>query len=311
MGLQGPIGLITAGWQEREPEDDELKEALGIPSMNLQLYARWEDIQSRDSEFHALHRVRQDRVRKIQDLYRVRLAHLMASAFEIFASKGPADLLASAEDDAVQALRDLDAAHLVRIAHERAESERVVQPSRRPVIATHQREVALLVQECEAIAVAGGHVAILLNRLRLFGLDTLLATRPVIAWSAGAMTLSERVILFHDHTPQGDGHPDVLDQGLGLARDVVVLPHARHRLDLGRRDNLAILARRFAPAACLPMNERHRALWDGRQLHLGPGLAPLERSGETGADFVALPAAPITEAEALSVSDMPAPAWSG
>ncbi|MCA9539646.1 MAG: hypothetical protein KC620_12205 [Myxococcales bacterium] len=42
LGLRGPMAVITAGWQEREPEDEELCAAAGVPCKNLQLYARWE-----------------------------------------------------------------------------------------------------------------------------------------------------------------------------------------------------------------------------------------------------------------------------
>jgi hypothetical protein len=309
MGLIGPVGVITAGWQEREEEDEELREALGLPAMNLRLYSRWEDVQARDPEFHELHRARQDRLRRIQEFYRSRLEHLMASALDLFAARGPEDLVEEARTDAVEALRQLDAAHVERVHREHVESERTIEPGRRPVIAGHRREVARLLAECEGVAVAGGHVAILLNRLRLFGLDVLLRGKPVLAWSAGAMTLTERVVLFHDHTPQGDGHPDVLDVGLGIVPGAVVLPHARHRLALDRKHQVAIMARRFAPARCLPMNERHRAFWDGQTLHLGTGLAALQASGETGADYVAQPQR--DGAEPLSTSDVAAPSWAG
>jgi hypothetical protein len=46
-------------------------------------------------------------------------------------------------------------------------------------------------------------VAVLVNRLRLFGLGDLVADKTVFAWSAGAMAVSERVVLFHDDPPQG------------------------------------------------------------------------------------------------------------
>jgi len=32
---------------------------------------------------------------------------------------------------------------------------------------------------------------------------------PVIAWSAGAMALSDRFVLFHYRAPLGPGHPEV------------------------------------------------------------------------------------------------------
>ena len=87
--------------------------------------------------------------------------------------------------------------------------------------------------------------------MAFYGFDARLRGRTVVAWSAGAMTLTERVVLFHDHTAYGIGLSEVLDRGLGLLPDVVFLPHARQRLDVADARNVAILARRFAPAACV------------------------------------------------------------
>ena len=54
---------------------------------------------------------------------------------------------------------------------------------------------------------------------------------PVIAWSAGAMALTDRIGLFHHRAPQGPGHPEVRGSGLSMVRrHAVLLPHARARL---------------------------------------------------------------------------------
>jgi hypothetical protein len=42
-------------------------------------------------------------------------------------------------------------------------------------------EIHEILSKCSAVAIAGGHVAILLNRLRLFGLEQALARLPVMA----------------------------------------------------------------------------------------------------------------------------------
>ena len=66
-----------------------------------------------------------------------------------------------------------------------------------------------------------GHV------LRLFAVG-----RPpaVVAWSAGAMALTERVMLFHDRAAHGPSHAEFADVGLGWVPGAVLLPHARRRL---------------------------------------------------------------------------------
>jgi hypothetical protein len=106
-----------------------------------------------------------------------------------------------------------------------------------------------------AFAVAGGHVAVLLNRLRLFGLAELVGERPVFAWSGGAMVLGERLVLFHDDPPQGAGHAEVLEAGLGLYQGLLPLPHARRRLKLDEPLRVALFARRFADLTCVALDD--------------------------------------------------------
>jgi hypothetical protein len=114
-------------------------------------------------------------------------------------------------------------------------------------------------------------------------LASLLGDRLVVAWSAGAMVVCERVILFHDHPPQGPGNAEVLESGLGLVRDVVPLPHARHRLDLDDTEHVALFASRFAPAACIPMNEGARVDVDPSGRSAPPGTLRLQPDGALGA----------------------------
>ena len=65
------------------------------------------------------------------------------------------------------------------------------------------------------------------------------------------MALADRIVLFHDRSPQGPGHAEVYGSGLSLVRDVVLLPHARARLLLDDTPRMAVFARRFAPARCV------------------------------------------------------------
>jgi hypothetical protein len=50
LGLTGPIATVTAGWQEREPDDRELDALVGDRSVNLRLHARWQDVLTQDPE---------------------------------------------------------------------------------------------------------------------------------------------------------------------------------------------------------------------------------------------------------------------
>src|SRR5262249_56779928 len=72
-GVSGPVATVTAGWQEREEDDQELHDALGGASRNLRLYARAEEVFREDPDLHQAYRRRQERLRARQDSYRSRL----------------------------------------------------------------------------------------------------------------------------------------------------------------------------------------------------------------------------------------------
>jgi peptidase E len=122
-------------------------------------------------------------------------------------------------------------------------------------------------------------VAVLLNRLRLFGLGAVLRGRPVAAWSAGAMVLAERVVLFHDHPPQGAGNAELFEEGLALVPGVVLLPHAAARLATTDPGRIALLARRFAPATCCTLDDGDQLHWQGARLVRVHGARRLTRTG--------------------------------
>ncbi|MEO1084875.1 MAG: hypothetical protein AAFY88_11590, partial [Acidobacteriota bacterium] len=56
--VDGPVAVISAGWQEREGEIDELREHLGRPVVDLKLHARSEQVFTKDRELAAAHRAR-------------------------------------------------------------------------------------------------------------------------------------------------------------------------------------------------------------------------------------------------------------
>ena len=252
LRLEGPIATVTAGWQEREPADAALSERLSSRDVNLALYRRWLEVQDRDPEFAVAQRQLQGVLEEVQDIYLLRLDHALQAVYAI-QRRGDGDQLRLGElAEAVAAVRDLDAAHLRRVSDVRAEFNQAWQPHDRPVIAEHRAAVAGLLSDAVALVVAGGHVGVLTDALRLFDVAASLRS-PVIAWSAGAMALTERIVLFHDRAPQGPGHPEVYGSGLSVLRNVVPLPHARARLLLDDAPRMAVFARRFAPARCIPL----------------------------------------------------------
>lgn len=262
LGIAGPLVAITAGWQEREGENDELRAHVEVPVTDLQLYARTERVFARDPELQTAHRRRQARLREMQDLYRLRLDHAKDAARELLALDGDPDVLRSARRASLGALRALDREHLRAIDREHAAFRRDLRPQQRASVVPHIDELRRLIETAAAVLIAGGHVAVLANRLRLFDLRRLIGAKPVIAWSAGAMAISERIVLFHDHPPQGAGNAEVFDSGLGLLAGVVPLPQAQTRVALHDSERLMLFARRFAPARCVTLDDGSILHWE-------------------------------------------------
>lgn len=279
LGADGQVAMVTAGWQEREDDDQALRDHLQDRAVNLRLYARAEEVFRDDHELAAAYRARQDRLRQAQELYRLRL-ELALDALRLLGRQPVApDLLAEETQACIEAVRVLDAGHLERCRRLHADFESRLRPSERPVVARHRAEIAAALEHSAALAIAGGHVAVLLNRLKLFGVAGLMGGCAVLAWSAGAMAISERVVLFHDSPPQGAGHAEILDAGLGLCRGVVALPSPRLRLRLEDRGRVAVLARRFAPAACLAMDDASYIRFNGANRPSSSGIVRLLESG--------------------------------
>src|SRR5512143_4297506 len=106
-GISGRLASVTAGWQEREAEDLDLHEHLGERTANLMLYARAEDAFARDPELAAGWRERQDRLRQLQALYRLRLGHAQAALRELAGAEADPELLAPEREEALAAIRAL------------------------------------------------------------------------------------------------------------------------------------------------------------------------------------------------------------
>jgi hypothetical protein len=265
-----PLATVTAGWQEREPDDAELNALLGGRGVNLGLYGRWLDVQERDREFGASQTEHQAVLEELRTLHLVQVEAALQALYALARRTGgdPRAALAALSDaDAV--LRLVDQRHTSRVHDANAEFSARYRVDEREVIAEHRAGIRALMEPAVGLVIAGGHVGVLLRLLELFDVqpDT---CEAVIAWSAGAMALTERVVLFHDRAPQGPAAPEIYADGLALIRGVVLLPHARRRLRTDDPVRLAAMSRRFAPARCVVLD-------DGIRLDLAPdGRLPLE-----------------------------------
>jgi hypothetical protein len=276
LDVDGPVATINAGWEEREDAVDELDAVLGGNTTHLRLYHRTLDVLAKDAAFAVAAMAFRDRHDALLSLYRLRLEHAMDGVYAVQRRLGGAVAAAvrletgavggapayGALDDAVESVRRLDSWYSATLKGLYAELDGAAPLDASGVIGWHRGELRAALAGCAALVMPGGHVGTLLRALRLFRIQ-IPAELPVIAWSAGAMALTERVVLFHDFGPEGAREAEVFDRGLGRVPGIVALPHARRRLRLDDRERCAVMARRFIDQHCLLLD-------DGTALELGP-----------------------------------------
>lgn len=134
-----------------------------------------------------------------------------------------------------------------------------------------------------SIILFGGHLDLLLDALRFFRLRDVLAEAlrrgtQLVAMSAGAMVLCERVIIYNDFATKRRDF-QLYDRGLALVRDIQLFPHCTERIQTDDPDNLAYLARRFRHHACVGLNQRSFLLFE-------PGVHKAASVGEDDCVYV-------------------------
>jgi hypothetical protein len=258
LQIGGPVAAINAGWQEREADDGELLSMLDGRGVNLRLHARWMDVLAQDPDYARAEREHRAVLDETQQLYRLQLDYALRATYEIAQrADGHPRTRAGALDDALATVRTADELHLVRVRQLREAFDAAWLPAEREVVAKHRHEVRGVLDGAECLCIAGGHVGELLHALRLFDVVAALPGR-VVAWSAGAMALTDRVVLFHDFAAQGPAPSEVLDAGLGVVTAVIALPHARRRLRIDDPLRMSVLERRFEPATCVRLDDGAR-----------------------------------------------------
>jgi hypothetical protein len=262
LGVDGPVATVTAGWWDREVDDAELDEVMDHRSHNLGLYGRLLDVLDTDQHFSAAALAHREAMDELAGVYSMRLQRTLDTVYAVQRRPVREDILDSALDDGVRAVRSIDDWYLGVVDELYAELEAAAPVASSEPIQRHRAEIAEILASAGALAIAGGHVGILLRCLKLFGVVPG-PELPVVAWSAGAMALTDRIVLYNDNGPQGVRGAEIWDRGLGRARRIVALPHARRRLRMGDPMVLRVLVRRFAGAGCLLLD-------DGTRVDLGP-----------------------------------------
>ncbi len=262
----GQMAVISAGWQEAEGDIDDVRELVQRPLVDLQLYSRAESMFSTDSSLRQAYRERQDQLKELQSLYQMRLRQLTLAARQTLRAKGSKEMIAAELRHAVSQLRSLDRHHLNRVQTINNEfDERYTFQQYEPLAEQHAA-IAKQLDDCESVIITGGNVVILLNRLRMFGTHLQVQNKHLIAWSAGCMALSDRVVLFHDRLPQGRRDPELLGPGTCLLPNYIFLPDARHRLHTTDKIRTGLFSHRFAPAECVTLDSGAQLLFDDGEL---------------------------------------------
>jgi hypothetical protein len=242
----GPVATINAGWREREVDTEELNAVLGGRMVNLELYRRWQQLSEDDPGYVEAERRLTGRLEELRSAYQLRLRHALAAVRAVGQRVADSPIRAAALTDAITGVRALDAWHLDRSSELRSEFFGEVRVAERVFVDDHRREIARLVAASAGMVITGGHVGVLLHLLQVFALAAIIRP-PVITWSAGAMALSPRVVLFGDHAPFGHHDAEFYAAGLGLYHHGVPFPHARRRLRLSDHDRRQLLAARLEP----------------------------------------------------------------
>ena len=253
LGEDGPVATITAGWEERENDDTELDSVMAGRTRNLHLYARMIEVIERDPAVAAALLTLRDAIDDLSGVYGVRLHHALDAVYATRRRAGRPDIVDAAYRDGLDTVRRLDAWYLTEVRALYGEAAETGAVDGSGLFQEHQGEVAETLEGCRVLAVAGGHVGMLLRSMQFFRFRPP-AGLPVVAWSSGAMAMTRIVVLFNDFAATGD-QTEVWDRGAGRVDRVVALPHARRRLHLDDRVRMQVLAGRFSGSTCLLLDD--------------------------------------------------------
>ncbi|MCB9676944.1 MAG: hypothetical protein H6737_17645 [Alphaproteobacteria bacterium] len=276
VGGEGPVVTITAGWRLDEGELGALHGVIGPDAVHLPLYQWFEECMEQMPETRAMYKVRQAQLIRLKRVYRERLHRALEAVRELILQRDDhPEILNPQLEWALDDVRRIDQQFVDQsraIFHTYPE---VGRPWELDQVAERRKQSAALLSNARAVVIAGGHVAVLRNRMMFFGVHQQLYQAwaqhtGVVAWGAGSMLLTDRIVLFYDDPPDGPSHPEILDTGLALLQDTVILPDAVKRLRLDDRMRVALLAGRFKPNLALGMeNGAWLELEDGRLVQKG------------------------------------------
>lgn len=286
LGVTGRIAMVNSGWEERESDDAELAGHLDGRGVNLQLHHRMMDVLSKDEHFAAAAIAFRDRMDELRAFYGIRLQAAIDAVQAVSHRTSIHAVGPMAEESAMEAVREVDRWYAAELDELYRSVRATAPPDESGTIGWHRGEIGAILDECEAVVIAGGNVRTLLRTLRVFDVE-LRPEQSVVAWSAGAMALTDEVVLFHDFTPQGVTAAELHDRGLGRLPGIVALPHAKRRLRLDDHERMSVLARRFAEHRLLLLDDGAVVRFPDGATDLPAGARVLDRTGHVSVVGVA------------------------
>ncbi|MDP1560769.1 MAG: hypothetical protein Q8M16_05175 [Pirellulaceae bacterium] len=266
LKVDGPVGLVSAGWEEDEDDDQWVRDAIDAPVINSQLYSLADQLFQQDPQVIELLRERQDRLREFREINELQTEHLCVVARELWQRLDVHAGALGPLQQTIGQLQAVDQSYLEAVTTIIVEYEQRIAPKERPSILEYRRQVLERLQDCQALLIAGGHVGVLLNRLNLCRLLQNIQ-RPIVAWSGGAMALGERVYFYDQFLPHTKREVELSRRGMSLFTGAQVFPRANQRLQLHDQRELGLLARRMT-SQCLLLNERSEINWSASgELH--------------------------------------------
>lgn len=251
---EGPMAVISAGWQEAEGDVDDVFEQVQRPLHDLGIYQKAEQLTAAYPKFARAYRERQDNLKDLQRLYGLRCKQLMIAARLTLRAEASPEILKVEQHHAMSQVRELDRHHLRSMQALHAQYDQTFDSLTAGELKVFGAEITEKLADCESVLITGGNVLVLLNRMNLFGISKMLANTHLVAWSAGVMVLSDTLVLFHDKTPFARRDPEVVSKGCGLVPGYVFLPDAKRRLKESDCVRTRLMCRRFAPASCVTLN---------------------------------------------------------
>ncbi|MEN0066467.1 MAG: Type 1 glutamine amidotransferase-like domain-containing protein, partial [Myxococcota bacterium] len=234
LDATGPIAVIAAGWRDDESDEALLQRHLGPQARVLPLYRWFDGILREREDLRAPYRARQEELLKLRRLHRFRLDRALAAMHDLL-SQEAGRVEEALTQQALEDVRRIDR----QLVHQ---TDAIIEAHGRPWdddprVAEHQAKARSILEQAQVIVLVGGDVAVLRTRLGFFRIGPVIGElyrrgTPIVAWSAGAMALTERIVLFYDDPPDGPANPEVFDRGEELVSGLVMLPHARQRLQL-------------------------------------------------------------------------------